>query len=108
LIVDEAGRGATSLDWLARAPIHGLQLDRAWTLAAGKDPVALKICRATIGLARSLGLLSIATGIDDAQHRDQLLELGCGQGSGDLFAAPAAQPERPVKAAGTPRRARRS
>jgi predicted signal transduction protein with EAL and GGDEF domain len=30
IIVDEIGRGVTSLDWLARAPIHGMQLDRAW------------------------------------------------------------------------------
>jgi len=85
LIVDEIGRGVTSLDWLARAPIHGMQLDRAWALAARKDPVALKVCRATIAASKALELIPIAAGIDDAAQRDTLAALGCQQGSGDFF-----------------------
>ena len=33
IVVDEMGRGFASLDRLARAPIWGLQLDRAWVTA---------------------------------------------------------------------------
>ncbi|HXZ58759.1 MAG TPA: GGDEF domain-containing phosphodiesterase [Steroidobacteraceae bacterium] len=89
LVVDEVGRGVTSLDWLARAPLHGLQLDRACVLAAHRDPVALRTCRAAIATARALDLMPIGTGIDDAARRDFCIQLGCSQGSGDLFAAPA-------------------
>jgi predicted signal transduction protein with EAL and GGDEF domain len=89
LVVDEVGRGVTSLDWLARAPLHGLQLDRACVLAARRDPVALKLCRAAIATARALDLMPIGTGIDDAMLRDFCVELGCRQGCGDLFAAAA-------------------
>ena len=85
LIVDEVGRGMGSLDSLARAPIWGLQLDRAWVAALRTDPIARKVCRAGIQMAAALGLVPIATGVDDAPTRDALLELGCSYGSGDLY-----------------------
>jgi EAL domain-containing protein (putative c-di-GMP-specific phosphodiesterase class I) len=86
IVIDEVGRGfASSLDRLARAPIWGLQLDRAWTTALRADEVALKVCKAGINAALALGLTPIATGIDDAAQRDALLALGCPHGSGDLF-----------------------
>jgi EAL domain-containing protein (putative c-di-GMP-specific phosphodiesterase class I)/GGDEF domain-containing protein len=85
LVVDEVGRGLASLDGLARAPIWGLQLDRAWVTALPGDAVALKVCRAGISLAGALGLTPIATGIDNEAQREQLLALGCRQGSGDIF-----------------------
>lgn len=85
LVVDEVGRGVGSLDLLARAPIWGLQLDRAWVAALRADPVARKVCRAGIRMATALGLVPIATGVDDAETRDALLELGCTHGSGDLY-----------------------
>jgi EAL domain-containing protein (putative c-di-GMP-specific phosphodiesterase class I)/GGDEF domain-containing protein len=85
LVIDEVGRGTGSLDSLARAPIWGLQLDRAWVAALRSDPVARKVCRAGIGMAAALGLVPIATGVDDAAVRDALLGLGCPLGSGDLY-----------------------
>lgn len=85
LVVDEVGRGMGSLDALARAPIWGLQLDRAWVAALRNDPVARKVCRAGIEMAAALGVVPIATGVDDADTRDALLELGCSYGSGDLY-----------------------
>jgi EAL domain-containing protein (putative c-di-GMP-specific phosphodiesterase class I) len=85
LVVDEVARGIGSLDSLARAPIWGLQLDRAWVAALRSDPVARKVCRAGIEMAAALGLVPIATGVDDAGIRDALLELGCSYGSGDLY-----------------------
>lgn len=85
LVIDEVGRGMGSLDSLARAPIWGLQLDRAWVAALCSDPIARKVCRAGIEMAAALGLVPIATGVDDAQTRDALLQLGCLYGSGDLY-----------------------
>ena len=85
LVVDEVGRGMASLDWLARASIWGLQLDRAWVTAFRSDAAALKVCRAGIAVATALGLTPIATGVDDRPVRDALLALGCRQGAGDLY-----------------------
>ena len=85
IVVDEVGRGFASLDRLARAPIWGLQLDRAWVTALRTDALALKVCRAGISAAAALGLMPIATGVDDAAQRDVLLGLGCRYGAGDLY-----------------------
>jgi EAL domain-containing protein (putative c-di-GMP-specific phosphodiesterase class I)/GGDEF domain-containing protein len=84
-VVDEVARGVSSLPSLARAPLYGLQLDRAWVEALGTDIVARNVCRAGIAMATALALTPIATGVDDAGQRDALLELGCRYGLGDLY-----------------------
>ncbi|HJR70850.1 MAG TPA: EAL domain-containing protein, partial [Gammaproteobacteria bacterium] len=86
-VVDEVGRGVSSLAALARAPLWGLQLDRAWVHALRSDTVARDVCRTGIAMAKALSLTPIATGVDNAQQRDALLELGCWYGLGDLYAA---------------------
>ena len=88
LVVDEVGRGMTSLDRLARAPLWGLQLDRSWASIVQDDPVALKVCGAGMSVATALGLTPIATGVDDQGQRQSLLALGCKQGMGDFYQRP--------------------
>src|SRR6185312_8652457 len=85
VVIDEVGRATGSLDSLARARIWGLQLDRAWVAALTTEPTARKVCRAGIAMAAALGLVPIATGVDDAGICEALLELGCPLGSGDLY-----------------------
>jgi len=85
LVVDEVARGMGSLDSLARAPIWGLQLDRAWVAALRSDPLARRICRAGIEMAVALGFVPLANGVDDLETRDALIGLGCLYGSGDLY-----------------------
>jgi EAL domain-containing protein (putative c-di-GMP-specific phosphodiesterase class I)/GGDEF domain-containing protein len=85
LVVDEVGRGLSSLDRLARSPLWGLQLDRSWTSALSRDPGALKVCGAGVSMAIALGLTPIATGVDSLQQHAALLGLGCRQGMGDLY-----------------------
>jgi predicted signal transduction protein with EAL and GGDEF domain len=85
LVIDEVGRGMASLDWLARARLWGMQLDRAWVTAFHSDAGALKVCSAGIAVANALGLTPIATGVDDPSLREALLALGCAQGTGDLY-----------------------
>jgi EAL domain-containing protein (putative c-di-GMP-specific phosphodiesterase class I) len=87
LVVDEVGREMGSLPSLARAPLWGLQLDRAWTAAIRADEVARSVCRAGLSVANAFGLAPIATGVDCEQQRDVLLEMGFHYGTGDLFPA---------------------
>ncbi|HEX7236427.1 MAG TPA: EAL domain-containing protein [Gammaproteobacteria bacterium] len=86
-VVDEVGRDVSSLSALARAPVWGLQLDRAWVQALGSDAVARTVCRAGIAMTTALSLMPIATGVDDEAQRNALLELGCRYGIGDLYGA---------------------
>jgi len=63
----------------------GLQLDRSWVTALHRDPIALKVCRAGIGMAAALGLVPIATGVDTPAQRRVLFDLGCRHGMGDMY-----------------------
>ena len=86
LVVDDLGRGMDwPLDWLARAPIHGLQLNRGWVKAMQSDRNALNLCHAGLAIAKTYGLTPIAGSVDEPAQRDILLALGCLQGSGDLY-----------------------
>ena len=95
LVVDEVGREISSFHRLARAPLSGLQLDRSWASTLRSDPLALRVCRAGIGVAAALGLTPIATGVDDVDQRKALLGLGCRQGLGDHFRGGAEATEAP-------------
>ncbi|MDB6008219.1 MAG: diguanylate cyclase [Gammaproteobacteria bacterium] len=85
LVVDDLGRGYWPLDWLACAPMHGLQLNRGWVKAMQSDPNARNLCRAGLAIAKTYALTPIAASVDEPAQRDILLALGCLQGSGDLY-----------------------
>jgi EAL domain-containing protein (putative c-di-GMP-specific phosphodiesterase class I) len=84
-MVDEFGRGFTSLAWLPQLPLSGLQIDRALVVVAGRSAAALRSCRAIAALAGALEVPAIAAGIDDEATRECMVEIGCAQGLGDLY-----------------------
>lgn len=51
----------------------------------GEDPSAPHIVRAIIGLTQSLGLETIAEGVETVAQREVLLGLGCDTGQGYHF-----------------------
>jgi EAL domain-containing protein (putative c-di-GMP-specific phosphodiesterase class I)/GGDEF domain-containing protein len=87
LVADEMGRDVIPLPRLAGAPVWGLQIDRRWAAAVVTDPLARRICTAVVGLARSLGFIPLASGIDSVEQLQLLQELGCIQGTGNYFTA---------------------
>jgi predicted signal transduction protein with EAL and GGDEF domain len=87
LVADELGRDLIPLPRLAGAPVWGLQLDRRWAGAALADPLARRISGAVMGLAQSLGLVPLASGIDSLEQLELLRKLGCLQGTGNFYEA---------------------
>jgi predicted signal transduction protein with EAL and GGDEF domain len=85
IVIDEFGRGFTSLPRLSRLPVHALQLDRRLALAAGADPVARRAAAAALAIARALELIPMSAGIDNSAQRQYLHSIGCAQGLGDAF-----------------------
>jgi predicted signal transduction protein with EAL and GGDEF domain len=90
LVVDEVGRGLSSLEQLARGGLSGMQLDRSLATAIRRDPIALMVSRTAVSMAVALGITPIATGVDDAEQRRVLLDLGYREGLGDLYGEGAA------------------
>jgi len=90
LAIDDFGIGYSSLAYLHRFPIDILKVDRSFVsrlVAEGEGP---ELARAVVMLGETLGLDTIAEGIESEKQAAALLALGCKAGQGFLFARPGA------------------
>jgi diguanylate cyclase (GGDEF)-like protein/PAS domain S-box-containing protein len=92
LAIDDFGTGYSSLSYLQRFPIDILKIAKPFVEEVGQGVDRSALARAIIGLGDTLRLDTIAEGIEMAEQRAALLELGCVLGQGHHFwpALPAA------------------
>ena len=83
--MDNFGTGHASLLTLLRLPFTELKIDRSFITSCETDPEAWKIIRATISLARELGLSVVAEGIETEAVEAKLRSAGCQIGQGWRF-----------------------
>ncbi len=88
IAMDDFGTGYSSLSYLRRMPIDKLKIDQSFTRALGIDPAARKLVRSIIGIARDLGIASLAEGVETEAHAEMLREEGCVEVQGYLFGRP--------------------
>jgi EAL domain-containing protein (putative c-di-GMP-specific phosphodiesterase class I)/ActR/RegA family two-component response regulator len=85
LSIDDFGTGHSSLLTLLRLPFSELKIDRSFISQCETDPEAWKIVRATISMARELGLRVVAEGIETAAVVRLLRGVDCEVGQGWYF-----------------------
>jgi EAL domain-containing protein (putative c-di-GMP-specific phosphodiesterase class I) len=95
LAIDDFGTGYSSLAILHALPINKLKIDRCFVQNIDRDDANRAIVRATISMARALGLLTLAEGVETQSQFENLMELGCDQFQGYLFGRP--QPTEPFE-----------
>ncbi|SDI50532.1 putative bifunctional diguanylate cyclase/phosphodiesterase [Pseudomonas panipatensis] len=89
LSIDDFGTGYSSLAYLRRLPVDILKIDQSFVRGMISAADGHAIVEAIIHMARSLGLDTLAEGIEDQLTADELLRLGCHLGQGYLLARPA-------------------
>ncbi|MEH0819035.1 bifunctional diguanylate cyclase/phosphodiesterase [Micromonospora sp. CPCC 205739] len=88
LAVDDFGTGFSSLTFLTRIAVDELKVDRSFVIRMAESPEAAAIVRTTVGLAHELGLRVVAEGVETAEQRLALAELGCTAAQGYHFFKP--------------------
>jgi EAL domain-containing protein (putative c-di-GMP-specific phosphodiesterase class I) len=88
LALDDFGSGLASLSHLATLPIDRIKIDRSFIGAIGVGARSGVIARTVIGLARTLGLESVAEGVETQEQFAFLKDAGCDVVQGYLVAPP--------------------
>lgn len=86
--LDDFGTRYSSLDYLRKIPFDTLKIDKSYIdklTVTGKDRI---IVEQIIHLANQLGLTTVAEGIETAEQKEILKELGCKLGQGYLMSRP--------------------
>ena len=87
--IDDFGTGQSSLAYLKKLPVSALKIDQSFVRKLAHDESDQKIVRTILGLAKALGLESIAEGVEDEKAHQLLREWGCDYAQGYLLHKPA-------------------
>lgn len=85
LSVDDFGTGYSSLSHVKKLPVDSLKIDKSFVRDVASDPDAASIITAITSMARSLGLKTIAEGVETEEQRNILRLLRCDLGQGYHF-----------------------
>jgi PAS domain S-box-containing protein len=85
IAIDDFGTGYSSLRHLHALPFDEIKVDRSFVQTMLLRRESRKIVAAIIGLGQSLGLTTVAEGVEDQAQADMLLWLGCDLAQGFLY-----------------------
>jgi EAL domain-containing protein (putative c-di-GMP-specific phosphodiesterase class I)/CheY-like chemotaxis protein len=88
LSIDDYGTGYSSLQQLARIAFTEIKLDQSFIKSATTQQAARIILQSSIDMAKKLGIVTVAEGIETENDWDLLRELGCDLAQGYLIAKP--------------------
>jgi EAL domain-containing protein (putative c-di-GMP-specific phosphodiesterase class I) len=86
--LDDFGTGYSSLAYLAEMTFDKIKIDRSFVRTLNDRQESAKIVDAIIGLSRSLGVDTVAEGVETELQATTLHKLGCKLGQGYLFGRP--------------------
>ena len=87
IAIDDFGSGFSSLGYLKRFPIDVIKIDSSFVQGIGGDPETALV-RACLALAGSLGLATVAEGVETADQAAWLARSGCQDAQGYFYSRP--------------------
>jgi diguanylate cyclase (GGDEF)-like protein len=93
LALDDFGTGYSSLSSLHLLPVDTVKIDRSFVSRADSSQHHRVLIDATVRVAKSLGMGTVAEGIETTAQAETVRALGCDKGQGYLFSKPLAADE---------------
>ncbi len=88
--LDDFGTGHSSLAYLKELPADVIKVPRTFVRDLGRPGSGGTIVEGIVGLARSLGIVPLAEGVETAEQRDGVLAAGCNLIQGFFYSRPLA------------------
>ncbi|HLJ77842.1 MAG TPA: EAL domain-containing protein [Acidobacteriaceae bacterium] len=107
LAIDDFGTGYASLRHLMALPFDQIKVDRSFVQQMTVRPASRKIVAAVVGLGHSLGLTTLAEGVEMKEQESLLLQMGCSLAQGWLYGRPLTADQIPLLLGATPHTATR-
>ncbi|HXZ14784.1 MAG TPA: EAL domain-containing protein [Roseiarcus sp.] len=86
--MDDFGTGYSSLSYMRRFPFDKIKIDKAFIEELGVREDSTAIVRAALGLARALGMQTVAEGIETEEQLVRIRVEGCTEAQGFLVGRP--------------------
>ena len=88
IAIDDFGTGRSSLSHLRVVPADIIKIDKVFTDELADEAQPYPVAKALVALATSLGLGTIAEGVEHSEQVEQLIALGCTRGQGYYYGHP--------------------
>jgi diguanylate cyclase (GGDEF)-like protein/PAS domain S-box-containing protein len=88
LCIDDFGTGYSSLNYISSLPIDVLKIDRSFLRQQSNDPGKGDMVKTIVQLAKDLGILAIAEGVETHEQLMRLKRLACPYAQGFYFSKP--------------------
>jgi len=96
LALDDFGTGYSSLSYLRSFPFSKIKIDQSFVRDLLTNKESVSIVRAVIGLGKSLGIKTIAEGVETQEQLDLLRKEKCAEVQGYFFSPPRPGSELPL------------
>jgi diguanylate cyclase (GGDEF)-like protein len=88
LAIDDFGTGYSSMAYLQQFPVDAIKIDRSFITGIAASTESRALIHTLVQLGKTLGLETLAEGIEEASQVQELLRQRCDSGQGFLFARP--------------------
>ncbi len=75
------------MSYLNRLPVDAIKIDRSFVEALGESESAASVIKAILAVAQSMGLATVAEGVETEEQCRAVFALGCRFVQGNLFSS---------------------